>query len=101
MLIVVVHVRVRPAYIEAFKEASMANAAASVKEPGIARFDVIQQADDPSRFLLVEVYRNAEAPAAHKVTEHYRAWRDAVETMMSEPRFSVKYHSVFPGEEGC
>ena len=100
MLIVHVHVHVNPIYIDAFKEASLANAAASVKEPGIARFDVIQQADDPARFVLVEVYRNAEAPAAHKATAHYRTWRDAVEGMMAEARTSVKYSNIFPGEEG-
>ena len=100
MLIVQVHVRVKPECVEAFREATRENAKNSVREPGIARFDVIQQADDPSRFILVEVYRTAHAPAAHKETPHYAAWRDAVAGMMAEPRTSVKYANVFPGEEG-
>ena len=100
MLVVHVHVRVTPECIEAFKAATIANAAASVKEPGIARFDVVQQADDPTRFVLVEVYRTAAAPAAHKATPHYATWRDTVAPMMAEPRTSVKYASVFPGDAG-
>lgn len=96
MLIVHVHVRVKPEAVEAFKKVTVANAQESVKEPGIARFDVGQQQDDPTRFVLVEVYRNAEAPAAHKETRHYQAWRDAVAPMMAEPRTSVKFSSVFP-----
>jgi len=100
MLIVHVHVRVRPESIGAFKEASLANARASVQEPGIARFDVAQQQDDPTRFVLVEVYRTAAAPAAHKETQHYQKWRDAVASMMAEPRTSVKFSTVFPEESG-
>ncbi len=100
MLIVQVHVHVKPDCIDAFRAASVLNAQHSVKEPGIARFDVIQQADDPSRFVLVEVYRTPEAPAAHKETAHYAAWRDAVADMMAEPRHSVKYQNAFPGDEG-
>ena len=96
MLVVHVHVRVRPECVEAFRRASIENASKSVKEPGIARFDVIQQVDDQTRFVLVEVYRTLEAPAQHKETSHYRNWRDTVENMMAEPRRSVKYASVFP-----
>jgi quinol monooxygenase YgiN len=96
MLIVHVFAHVKPDSIEAFRQASVENARQSVKEPGVARFDVIQQADDPSRFVLVEVYRTPEAPAAHKETAHYQAWRDAVAPMMAEPRTSVKYANVFP-----
>ena len=96
MLIVHVHVSVRPEFIEAFKEATLENARRSVKEPGIARFDVIQQADDPSRFVLVEVYRTSEAPARHKETRHYQAWRDRVAPMMAEARTSTKYTNIFP-----
>jgi autoinducer 2-degrading protein len=96
MLIVHVHAHVKADCVEAFKEASVENARQSVKEPGIARFDVIQQADDPARFILVEVYRTAEAPAAHKATAHYVQWRDAVAPMMAEPRSSVKFSNVFP-----
>lgn len=100
MLVVFVYVHVKPESIEAFKQASLENARHSVQEPGIARFDVIQQSDDPERFVLVEVYRDAAAPAAHKETAHYQKWRDTVAGMMAEPRSSVKYASVFPGDEG-
>jgi (4S)-4-hydroxy-5-phosphonooxypentane-2,3-dione isomerase len=98
LLIVHVHVRVKPESVEAFKQATLANARESVKEPGIARFDVAQQQDDPSRFVLVEAYRSAEAPAAHKETRHYQEWRDAVAPMMAEPRSSVKFQNLFPGD---
>jgi (4S)-4-hydroxy-5-phosphonooxypentane-2,3-dione isomerase len=98
MLIVHVQVRVKPEFVEAFRAATIENASNSVKEPGIARFDVAQQADDPTRFVLVEVYRSAGAPAAHKETAHYAKWRDAVAPMMAEPRTSVKYSSMFPDE---
>jgi autoinducer 2-degrading protein len=96
MLVVHVHVKVKPNFIEVFREATIANAQESRKEPGIGRFDVLQQADDPTQFLLVEAYRNAEAPAAHKETQHYKAWRDRVEEMMAEPRQSVKFANVYP-----
>jgi quinol monooxygenase YgiN len=96
MLIVHVHVHVKPDSIHAFREATIANASQSVKEPGIERFDVIQQADDPSRFVLIEIYRTPEAPAAHKETEHYKVWRDTVADMMAEPRSSVKYTNIYP-----
>jgi len=96
MLIVHVHVHVKPECIEAFKAATIANATASVRESGIARFDVVQQNDDPARFVLIEVYRTAEAPAAHKETSHYTMWRDTVATMMASPRTSVKFSNVFP-----
>jgi quinol monooxygenase YgiN len=101
MLIVHVHVRVKGECAAAFAQASIENARQSVLEPGVARFDVLQQADDPTRFILVEVYRTAEAPAAHKETAHYAKWRDTVAEMMAEPRSSVKFTSVFPpGEDG-
>ena len=100
MLIVHVFVHVKPEFIDAFKTASVENARSSVREPGIARFDVIQQDGDGTRFVLVEVYRSAEAPALHKETGHYQAWRDTVAPMMAEPRSSVKYSNVFPPEEG-
>jgi autoinducer 2-degrading protein len=100
MLIVHVHARVKPESIEAFKEATLVNARRSVQEPGVARFDVIQQADDPARFVLVEVYRTADAPAQHKETAHYQVWRDAVTPMMAEPRTSVKYSNLFPADDG-
>lgn len=100
MFIVHVFVHVKPEYVEAFKEASCDNARNSVQEAGIARFDVIQQEDDPTRFVLVEVYRDTQAPAAHKETAHYARWRDTVAEMMAEPRSAVKYHNIFPNEQG-
>ena len=100
MLIVHVHVHVKPESIEDFREASIENAQHSVQEPGIARFDVIQQQDDPSRFLLVEVYRTPAAAAAHKETAHYATWRDRVAPMMAEPRTSVKFNNAFPADAG-
>jgi len=100
MLIVHVHAHVKPAFVSAFREATVENARNSVKEPGVARFDVLQQADDPTRFILVEVYRGPEAPAAHKETAHYQVWRDKVAEMMAEPRSSVKYSNAFPADQG-
>ena len=99
MQIVLVHVHVKPEFIEAFKQASLENASNSVKEAGIARFDVIQQVEDPVRFILVEVYKTAEAPAAHKETQHYALWRDTVTEMMAEPRQGIKYTNIFPTDE--
>jgi quinol monooxygenase YgiN len=100
MLIVQVLVTVKPDAVEAFRAATIANAAASRREPGIARFDVLQQADDPTRFILTEVYRTDAAPAAHKETAHYQTWRDTVAGMMATPRTSTKYHNVFPDDPG-
>lgn len=100
MLIVMVHVTVKPDRAEDFKAASTANAKQSLKEAGIARFDVLQDREQKDRFLLIEVYRTDQDPARHKETEHYRAWRDAVEPMMAEPRMSVKYENVFPPDQG-
>jgi quinol monooxygenase YgiN len=100
MLIVHVHVHVKPENVAEFRQATIENARSSVQEPGIARFDVVEQQDDATRFLLIEVYRTQEAAAAHKETAHYAKWRDAVATMMAEPRHSVKYNAVFPDAEG-
>ena len=100
MFIVHVFVKVKKEYIEDFKSASIENARNSVKEPGIARFDVIQQLEDPTQFVLVEVYRTTEDPAKHKETSHYKVWRDIVEKMMEKPRSNIKYSNVFPGEKG-
>jgi autoinducer 2-degrading protein len=99
MLVVHVRVHVKPDVVDAFKQATLANARASVKEKGIARFDVVQQQDDPTQFVLVEVYRTADAPAAHKETAHYAQWRDAVATMMAEPRSSVKFSNLYPDDQ--
>ena len=100
MLILHVQVRVNAGDVEAFKAATLENARQSVLESGIARFDVVQQQDDPTRFVLVEVYRTAGAPAAHKETAHYQTWRDSVAPMMAEPRTSVRYANIFPGAGG-
>ena len=94
MLIVHVHVHVKPECVEAFRQASLANAQKSIHEPGIATFDLLQQQDDPTRFLLIEIYRSVEATAAHKATAHYATWRDTVAGMMAEPRTSVKYNTA-------
>ena len=97
MLIVHVFVHVLPGDVEGFIEATKANAAASVQEAGIARFDVVQSLDDPTRFVLVEAYRSDDASVAHKETAHYAVWRDAVAPMMAEPRTSMKYRDIaFP-----
>jgi quinol monooxygenase YgiN len=98
MLIVHVHVNVKSQFVEAFKEATLENASNSIKEAGIARFDVLQQEDDPTCFVLVEVYKSDEASAAHKKTVHYLKWRDAVAEMMAEPRKGIKYINLFPDD---
>ena len=98
MLIVHVHVRVNPEQVEPFKAATLENARQSLQEPGIARFDLLQQADDPTRFLLLEAYRDEEAPTKHKETAHYKTWRDAVAPMMAESRSSVWFSNVFPDD---
>jgi autoinducer 2-degrading protein len=100
MFIVHVHVHVKPESVDAFRRATLENARNSVQEAGIARFDVIQQLDDPTRFVLVEVYRTPEDPASHKETAHYETWRDTVADMMAEPRSGVKYANVFPDDQG-
>ena len=100
MLVVHVHVHVLPDQVDAFKAATIANARESVREPGIARFDALQQDGDPTRFLLVEVYRDEGTPARHKETAHYLAWRDAVAPMMAAPRTSVRLANVFPEDAG-
>lgn len=100
MVIVHVHARVKPEAVEAFRAASIENARASLQEPGVARFDVVQSTEDPTRFVLVEVYRSAEAPAAHKATAHYARWRDAVADLMAEPRTAARYVNVAPEDSG-
>ncbi|CAM3188972.1 antibiotic biosynthesis monooxygenase [Corallococcus sp. ZKHCc1 1396] len=100
LLVVHVHVRVLPQHVDAFLQATLANASASVKEPGIARFDVCQDTEDPTRFVLVEAYRSPDAPAAHKETAHYLTWRDTVAPMMAEPRTARRYANRFPDDAG-
>ncbi|UCE54369.1 MAG: antibiotic biosynthesis monooxygenase [Desulfobacterales bacterium] len=100
MFIVHVFVRVKTEDINVFKAATIENASNSVKESGVARFDVIQQQDDPNRFVLVEVYRTPDDANSHKETAHYRKWRDIVASMMAEPRSSIKFSNIFPDEQG-
>jgi quinol monooxygenase YgiN len=100
MHIVHVFVHVKAGCEAAFEAATLANARASLTEPGVARFDVVRQQDDPSRFVLVEVYRSPEAALAHKETVHYATWRDTVADMMAEPRSSVKYVNLHPDDAG-
>ncbi len=100
MHIVLVHVHVKPESVEAFKTATLENAQNSLKEAGVARFDVLQKADDPTRFVLTEVYRTPEDPARHKETAHYQKWRDTVADMMAEPRQGIQFSNVFPDENG-
>jgi (4S)-4-hydroxy-5-phosphonooxypentane-2,3-dione isomerase len=100
MLILHVHAHVKPDSVEPFRKATVENATESLKEPGIARFDVVQQSDDPTRFVLVEVYRDAAATAAHKETAHYKKWAAAVADMLAEPRSRNTYANVFPQDQG-
>lgn len=100
MFIIHVHVHVKPEFVEGFRQAIIENARNSVQEPGVARFDVFQQKDDPTRFVLVEVYRTPEDLAKHKETAHYKTWTQVVAPMMAEPRSSLKYEPVFPDENG-
>ena len=96
MVIIHVHIHVKPDRIEDFKRATLENARNSLKEPGIARFDFLRRKDDPNRFVLIEVYRTPEDPARHKETAHYQKWRDAVADWMAEPRKGVSYEALFP-----
>ena len=98
MLAVHVNIQVKPDFIASFIEATKENARNSLQESGIARFDVVQDREDPAHFVLVEVYKNADAPAAHKETAHYAQWRDTVADMMAAPRTSVKFETVYPEE---
>lgn len=100
MYIVHVHVHVLPESVDAFAAASVANHRGSIEEPGVVRFDVLQQADDPTRFVLVEVYADGAAAAAHKQTAHYATWRDTVAPMMAEPRSAVRFAAVAPDAAG-
>ena len=99
LVIVHVYVHVKPEAIAAFRAATHDNARHSVKEPGVARFDVIQSVEEPTRFVFVEVYRSPDAQAAHKETAHYQRWRDAVADLMAEPRTSARYVNVFPDDQ--
>ncbi len=100
MLIVHVHVQVKPESVAEFRQATIENARNSVQEPGIARFDIVQQQDDQTKFVLVEVYRTPDAAAAHRETVHYAKWRDTVADMMAQPRQRATYSAVFPDPQG-
>jgi autoinducer 2-degrading protein len=100
MIIVHVHVQVKPEMVDAFIKATIENASCSIKEPGVVRFDVIRQTDDSTRFILVEVYRTPDDPGKHKETAHYQKWRDTVAEMMAVPRQGLKYQNLFPADEG-
>lgn len=100
MLVIHVYIHVKPEFLEEFIKASVENASHSVQEDGIARFDFIQQADDPTKFVLVEVYRTVEAQGKHKETSHYAKWRDTVADMLQEPRYAIKYNNLFPDDAG-
>lgn len=100
MLIVQVHIHVKRPFIEKFKEACIENARNSIQEAGIARFDVLQSQYEPERFVLTEIYRTPEAAAVHKNTMHYKIWRDRVEEMMAEPRYSIKFNNIYPDDTG-
>ena len=101
LLVLHVQIRVAPESVETFRAATLANARGSVTEPGCLRFDVVQDADDPTRFVLVEVYRDAEARAAHRETAHYLAWRKAVDHLMAETRTSRTFTNVHPDDAGA
>jgi quinol monooxygenase YgiN len=96
MFVVIVHAHVKPESIEAFKIATLDNARNSIQEPGVARFDFYQQADDPTRFSLIEIYRSEDAPIKHRETAHYTRWSAAVTNMMVEPRTKVTYNILYP-----
>ncbi len=98
MIIVSVYVSVKQQMTEEFIRATKENAKNSINEPGIIRFDFIRQADSPSDFLLLEVYKNEDAISRHKQTAHYNKWKNTVEDMMSVPRKSIKYTNIFPDE---
>ena len=99
MYIMHVHLQVKPEFIEEFKKVSLENASNSIKEPGVVRFDVIQEPDDPSHFVLVEVYRTSEDPARHKETAHYNKWREVAEPMLVGPRTRTIFTNLFPTDE--
>ncbi len=96
MVIIQVYVRVKEPDIDAFISATIKNAGSSIKEPGVVRFDLMQESDDPQAFLLTEIYQNDEAPLAHKRTDHYHIWRETVADMMQQPRKGVKYTAIYP-----
>jgi (4S)-4-hydroxy-5-phosphonooxypentane-2,3-dione isomerase len=99
MLVLQVNIVIKKEFISDFIKATVENASHSIHEKGVVRFDLFQNQEDPTRFFLVEAYRDADAPAKHKETEHYKKWKKIAEKMMAEPRFSVKYSNVFPEDK--
>lgn len=99
LLVIHVQLRVLPQHVDAFVSATLDNARESRKEPGIARFDLVRDRDDATRFVLVEAYRSDDAPAAHKQTAHYERWRVLVEPLLAEPRTRRSFDSVDPAPE--
>jgi (4S)-4-hydroxy-5-phosphonooxypentane-2,3-dione isomerase len=99
MLIAHINVKVKPEHLDAFIAATLENAQASLREPGIARFDILQDPQNPTSFIFVEAYRTPDAPAAHRATAHYLKWRDAVADMMAEPRARTELRNVFPKDD--
>jgi quinol monooxygenase YgiN len=100
MLILVVQIHIKAEHVDAFRQATIENARNSIQEPGVVRFDVLQQADDPTRFVLYEAYRDTAATVAHKETAHYHAWVAKVDHMFAEPRTRVLYSNVYPDHQG-
>lgn len=100
MYVVHVDIHVKPEFVDAFRVATVENARNSIQESGIARFDFIQNNDDPERYMLVEVYHTPADADLHKQTAHYQKWRDTVASMMAEPRVGIKYTSIFPDDDG-
>lgn len=98
MHIVLVHIHVKPGGLEDFLFATRKNAEGSLKESGVVRFDMLQEQDDPCRFVLVEVYRQSEDAAKHKETSHYLTWRDRVAGLMAEPRRGIRYVNIMPDD---
>lgn len=101
MQVTIVHVHVKPQHVDDFIAASAKNHLASVQETGNCRFDVLQNADDPTRFVLYEAYASAEHAAAHKQTAHYSEWRETVADWMASPRQGIAYHGLYPQEAQC
>jgi (4S)-4-hydroxy-5-phosphonooxypentane-2,3-dione isomerase len=99
MLILIVNLHVKPEFVETFREATMENARHSRQEPGIVRFDFLQQSEDPTRFALVEVYRDADAPVRHRESAHYNAWVQKVPDMLAEPRTRTFFSNVSPSDQ--
>ncbi len=99
MLIVQVNIQVKPDLVDSFIAVTLDNASNSVQEAGIVRFDFYQQADDPTRFTLIEIYRTPDDPPKHRETAHYKRWREAVDSMMAEPRTRIEFRNIFPSDD--